>query len=318
MTTIIMTIIILGVFVLVHELGHFLAARAADVRVYEFSVGFGPQLMQPELEEEEEPTEGRGFREKGYLPRAVFFAAGSGMNFVAAIVLFFLVFGIIGIQTGTLVVDELQPGLPAEHAGLEPGDRIVGVNGEPVADWAELVSIIQAHPGDELAFNVVRGGQELTLVVTPVARGEDGMGYIGLAPVFERVRMSLPAALARGIQLTEAIIANFVTALMQVFQGQGGPEFIGVVGIGAEIGEASRLGLANLIFFSAVLSVSLGLINLLPIPALDGSHLLFLLVERLRGKPVDPEKENLIHFVGFALLMLLAVFITYRDILRLI
>jgi regulator of sigma E protease len=112
-------------------------------------------------------------------------------------------------------------------------------------------------------------------------------------------------------------VANFVTALTQLFSGDEGPEFIGVVGIGAQIGQATRLGLPNLLFFSAILSISLGLINLLPIPALDGSHLLFLVLEKLRGRPVAPEKESLIHFLGFALLMLLAIFITYRDILRL-
>jgi regulator of sigma E protease len=341
MTTVILTILVLGVLVLVHELGHFAAARAADIRVDEFSIGFGPALfstkpdeteysvraiplggyvrmagMQPG--EEEQPTHGRGLREKSILQRMSVFSAGPAMNFMAAALLFFIVFGLVGIDSPTLVVDELKPGLPAEQAGLQEGDRILRVDGSPVGEWPELVKLIQAHPGETLSFTVERGERTMVLDVTPVARGEGGQGFIGLLPEFKRSRLPAAEALKRAVGLTVAIVANFVQALSQLFSGQGSPEFIGIVGIGAQIGQATELGLPNLLFFAAVLSASFGLINLLPIPALDGSHLLFLVLEKLRGRPIDPEKEGLIHFVGFALIMLLALFITYQDILRLI
>ncbi len=354
MTATLMTIVVLGILILIHEFGHFLMARRVGIKVHEFAIGFGPKIyssqpgeteyslrllplggyvrmagMGPEMEEQkeedlvlsmqeldEEVEPRRKFNNKTVLERMAVIGAGPIMNLLLAVFFFFLVFGVVGIQQPTLTVAEVKEGLPAEQSGLRPGDEILSVNDEPLQDWTELVKIIQANPEQPLVFQIERNGDRLSLQVKPVTQ-EDGTGFIGLAPEFETERLPIYSALAQSVKMTGAVMANFIDGIYRMIAGLQGPEIMGIVGIGHQIGRATRMGLDNLIFFTAALSATLGLVNLIPIPALDGSRLFFLLVEKIRGRRLDPAKENFIHFIGFALLILLAIFITYRDILRL-
>lgn len=341
--TVLWTVAVFALLIVIHELGHFWAAKRKGVLVYEFALGFGPRLgavrrgeteyslrlfplggfvrmagMQPEEEGLERVPPERRFLNRPLADRVGIIAAGPLMNVALAVVLFTLVFAVVGVPQPVPVVGGVEQGYPAAEAGLRPGDRIVGIDGRPVENWGDVVAMIQGAPGRTLAITVERDGHRLTLEVTPRPDPRrPGAGVIGIRPATETFRTGAVEAVRLGAAHTLRVAAGFVLALVQMATGQGGVDVMGPVGIGQQIGEAARVGLSQVILLAAVLSANLALVNLLPIPALDGGRLLFLAVEAVRGRPVDPEQENLVHFLGFALLMLLAIFITYRDILRL-
>lgn len=343
MQTLLVTVVVFGVLIFIHELGHFLAARRAGVRVHEFALGFGPRLfgwrrgstqysvralplggfvrmagMHPAEEDVDAVPPRERFSDRPVGARAAIIAAGPAMNLVLAVALFVALFGLVGVPEFRLVVAEILPGYPAEHAGLRPGDRLLAVDGDPLDDWPELVRKVQESPGRPLRLSVERGGQTLEITVVPRPNPSDpGRGMIGVRPVIVQVRRPAAAAVRDGLTWTARVAVGFVDALGRLVRGRGGSEVIGPVGMGQQLGEAAEAGLPQLLFLAAVLSANLALINLLPVPALDGSRLLFLAVEAVRGRPVDPQKENVIHLIGFALLILLGIVITYRDILRL-
>ncbi|ADU51124.1 membrane-associated zinc metalloprotease [Thermaerobacter marianensis DSM 12885] len=337
------TIAVFALLIVIHELGHFWAAKRSGVLVHEFALGFGPRLayvrrgeteyslrllplggfvrmagMQPDEEGLEDVPPPRRFLGRPLGDRLKIIAAGPVMNVVLAVVLFTLVFAVIGVPVARPVVGEVVAGYPAAEAGLRPGDRIVAIDGQPVESWEQVVEGIQGAGQRPVEITVRRGEATLTVRVTPRPDPQrPGVGVVGIRPQVETARTGVVEAVVRGAQATYQVAAGFVLALVHLITGQGGFDIIGPVGIGRQIGEAARVGLSQVVLLAAVLSANLALVNLLPIPALDGGRLLFLAVEAVRGRPVDPEQENLIHFVGFALLMLLAIVITYRDLLRL-
>jgi regulator of sigma E protease len=216
------------------------------------------------------------------------------------------------------VLGEVLPGHPAKAAGLRPGDRVVAVDGIPVTDWRQLVSLVQERPGQETVLEVERQDHRLVIRLVPEESREfPGRGFIGVAPVTVLERLPLPQAIASGFLYAWQLTVVVLKALGGMLTGRQPVDLMGPVGAVVFIGQATRAGLENLMRLAGFLSLNIGLFNLLPIPALDGSRLVFLGLEGVRGRPVDPEKENLIHFVGFALLLLLIVVVTYRDILRL-
>ncbi len=344
-TTIIASVLVIGALIFIHELGHFLAARRVGVGVYEFALGFGPRVfgftrgitdyslrliplggfvrmagMHPGEEDEEghDLPPRRSFSQRTVLERMFVISAGSGMNFILAMVLFTVLFGFMGISEALPEVESLEAGFPADQAGMAPGDQVLAIDGQEIRSWDHLVLLIQGSVGDELRVNVERDGELLTLTLVPVPHPDDpATGVIGIRPVVRTKNLGLVQSIGQGFRMTGLVIMGFFHGLAGMFQGTQGPEVVGIIGIGQEIGAATRMGLPNLIFLAAVISASLGLINLLPIPALDGSRLVFLGFEGFRGRPVDPDKENFIHFVGFAVLLALAVIIAYRDIVRL-
>ncbi|EKP93648.1 putative membrane-associated Zn-dependent protease [Thermaerobacter subterraneus DSM 13965] len=341
--TVIWTIAVFALLIVIHELGHFWAAKRSGVLVHEFALGFGPRLafvrrgeteyslrllplggfvrmagMQPDEEGLEDVPPERRFLGRPLGDRVKIIAAGPLMNVALAIVLFALVFAVIGVPVARPVVGEVVPGYPAAEAGLQPGDRIVAIDGRPVESWDQVVAAIREAAGRPVQLTIQRQGRELAVQVTPRSDPRrPGTGVVGIRPLVETVRTGVVEAVSRGAQATWQVAAGFVTALVHMLTGRGGFDVIGPVGIGQQIGEAAQVGLSQVVLLAAILSANLALVNLLPVPALDGGRLVFLVVEAVRGRPVDPEQENLIHFVGFALLMLLAIVITYRDLLRL-
>lgn len=336
--TVFLALVILGVLIFAHELGHFLAAKKAGVRVEEFALGFGPRLLSVQRGETryslralpvggfvrmagtnplEGPIDSRGFLKKSVGQRVSVLLAGPAMNFVLAILLFAIIFSALGVEMPTLVISDILEGHPAEKAGLVEGDRIVSIDGVTLNDWTHLVTTINGSLGEQITLVVERDGEQRIVDLTPKPRPEDpSLGFIGISPQVVAIRQGPLTALRNGLSYTLAVSALWIKGLIMMVLGQAKVDVAGPVGITQLIGEASRMGLRSLLYLSAALSANLGILNLLPIPALDGSRLAFLLVEGLRGRPVDPEKENLIHFLGFALLMLLALVVTYRDILR--
>lgn len=338
MTTAIAVILVFGLLVFIHELGHFLAAKRAGILVYEFALGFGPRLggiRRGETEynlravpiggfvrfagldpREESVSPARDYKHKPVWQRMVIIGAGPAANFVLAVFLFAAVILIQGLPMPTTIVDEVLPGRPAAEAGLAAGDRIVAVNGREIETWEQLVSEISTRPGERLLLTVERKSTRLEIPVVPEA--DDGVGKIGIVPKARQVPVGPFKALAGGVQYTVQLTGMIIAFLGQMLLGQTPADVGGPVRIVAEIGTAAKLGITPLLHLAAFLSINVGLFNLLPIPALDGSRLMFLAWEGVTRRPLNPEREGTFHLVGFALLLLLIMVITYRDIAQLI
>jgi len=333
--SILLSIIIFGILILVHEFGHFIIAKMYDVKVDEFSLGMGPQVanfkkgetvyslralplggfvrmtgMEPQ--DQDDP---RGFNKKTVLQRMAVIFAGPLMNFITALLFFILVFMVVGIPSNTNTIGDVMAGHPADRAGIRPGDRIVEINGTKVETWQEIVAMVHKYPGEEVTLTVLRGKERKGIKVVPEKDPETDQGLIGILQSWER--KGFFASIALGLQQAYDFTRLLIVSLGQMLSGAIKPEVAGPIGVVLMVGEVARFGLASLMTFAGILSINLGLINLFPIPALDGSRLVFLGLEGLRGRPIDPAKENIIHLIGFALLMLLMVVITYQDILRL-
>lgn len=345
MQTLIASLIVFGLIIFVHEFGHYIVAKLAGVRVEEFALGMGPKVVSTKRgdtmyslrafplggfcrmagesgNQEFTPTAiidpGR-FDQKPVLARMGVVVAGPLMNFLLAILLFSLMFTFLGIPQGyTTTIGEVRVGSPAEGVGLQPGDKIMQINGTKVNTWSEMVEIINGNAGVSLELQVEKAGKLQTLKVTPQVDPDTKVGLIGITPrdvIWQKI--GLLAGLQEGLSKTWEITAMTVLGLIEMIKGKVSSEGVaGPVGIIQLIGESARFGFIYLINLTALISINLGLLNLLPIPALDGSRLLFMLVEAVRGKPVNPSKENFVHLIGFVLLMALMLLVTYKDLVR--
>ena len=243
--------------------------------------------------------------------RALVLSAGPLMNLLLALLIFFIIFFFfIGVQQlSSTAIGEVLPETPAAAAGLQGGDKIIAIDGESVEGWLDVVDAIGKRPGTEISMLVKRSGELKDFTLTAAA-DEQGSGKIGISPQLQKYKFG--GAWRTSFERFGMIIAS----ILQVFTGRVPLDIAGPVGIVIIIGEEAKTGFVNLLWLTGLISISLGLINLLPIPALDGGRLLFLLIEVLRGRPLDPEKEGLIHFIGFALLLLLILVVTYNDLIR--
>ena len=348
----------LSILVLLHEYGHFLIARLCRVRVNDFALGMGPTLLkwtskrsgtnyrinlfpiggycamqgedgksseaqqQREFRTGQEEVAHGNFQAKTPLQRLAIVVAGPIANFIVAFAIMFVISVGFGTPVATTTVGTLQPNMPAQRIGLQPGDVIVSVDGVTMRNGDQLVETIHHAIGKDLALGVQRGDRILTLHATPLERtiGGSKVGLIGFSPkqtmhrdgFFEGAREAAVAFWGI-VSMQVAMLASLVTAPGKTFSGLAGP-----VGIAVVSGQYQDLGWGPYLFLAAQISVSLGIFNLLPIPALDGGRGVFILAELLRGKPVDPEKEAFVHFAGFAALMVLMLFVTYHDIVRLV
>ncbi|MEW5783862.1 MAG: RIP metalloprotease RseP [Bacillota bacterium] len=332
MQTLVAAIFVFGILVLAHELGHYLAARLTGIRVLELAIGFGPKIMSWRKnkidyslrllplggfcrmlgENPEEVNEPGNFTKKPIFHRAVVLAAGAFMNLLLAVLVFFVIFFfLIGVpQTSVSRIGTVFSGSPAELAGLQSGDEIVSIENKPVQRWEDVVAAIEPRPGETVRIVARRDGEIKELFPTIAAVPETGKGMIGITPVVQKYHFT--GSVATSFNRFGSVILS----MYQVITGQAPLDVAGPVGIIIIVGEVAQTGFVNLLWLTAVISISLGLINLLPVPALDGGRLLFLLVEAVRGRPVDPEKEGFIHFIGFALLILLILLVTYNDLIR--
>lgn len=338
--TIVTFLVVIDVLILVHELGHFLAAKAVGIRVEEFAVGVGPRLIRWERGgtayilrlipilgynkfggelADDRPARSDDFRQKPVWARAVVAAAGPAMNFVLAAVLFLVIYAGVGIQQPLLtppVIGQVVAGMPAARAHLQNGDRVLAINGQTVRNWTQLVRHIEGQAGRPLVLSIQRSGGRRQVTLTPQrSRLAGGKGVIGVYPQVQTVRYPLGRSIAMGIGRTGQMSALLLQALGQAVSHHQSLNFAGPVGIGEAIGQAAQAGWGQLLTLAAFISINLGIVNLLPLPALDGGHLVFLAVEGIRGRPL--EQEGIIHMVGMAVLLLFMLILTYRDILRL-
>ncbi len=348
MVTILLTIVVLGIIILVHEAGHFLMARRAGILCHEFSIGFGPEIASwgsgetkfalraiplggyvlmagetPSALEGEESVDavpvGRRMTDQTPGVRAKVMAAGSVTNIVLAIIIFFTIYAIVGVPFPTLTIAEVQEGLPGAEAGLAVGDRIIAVDGEPVDEWMEVVESVRASPGEAVRFQVERDDtvEEITVIPEATPEGEGSIGFAGIGSETTNRRFPVWIALAEAVAWTGMVIVILARTLGEMVLGTTGTDqLMGIVGIGSEVGRATQMGLASLLSLVGSISASVGLINLLPLPVLDGGRLVLLGVEAVSGKTLDPEQESWINLIGVALLILLALYVTVQDILR--
>ncbi|MCL0081528.1 RIP metalloprotease RseP [Peptococcaceae bacterium] len=345
MLTLMATIFVFGLLIIFHELGHFWVAKRAGVKVHEFSVGFGTKLisyqwgetvynlrliplggyvrmagMDPSEEEDADYDPKKGFNSKTFSQRFAIIAAGPLMNFVLAVVLVAIVLMLQGMPVATTDIGEVQENSPAAQAGIKAGDRIVAINGIAVEKWSNLVAEINNDAAQKITLEIKYNEILRTITVTPQL-GEDGRYIIGIIAdpakaITERVNPLV--ALWQGLEFTWNLTVLIITFLGKMIIGAEPPDVGGPVKIVSVIGDAADVGFFRLLQLAAFLSVNIAIFNLLPIPALDGARLVFLVVEKVRGKALDPSKEGFIHLVGFGLLILLILVVTYNDIVRLL
>lgn len=348
-TSIVSAIVVLGVLIFVHELGHFLFAKYFGVGVETFSLGFGPKIfaktvgeteyrisafplggyvkMVGENKDDELPAEDvhRSFMAKAPLQRMVIVAAGPCFNLIFAY-LIFVVVCMIGIPTSTTKIGEVMKDKPAARAGLREGDRVKSINGKPVSRWNDLAQLISESGGKPLALTVERDGKTFVVQVTPEMRtAKNLLGDMVTSPVIGVMvskevvteRVGPLDAIVKGSEHTWNVTKLTVVAVGKIFTGSISVDNIGgPIMIAKTAGEQAETGLVYFLSFMALLSINLGLLNLLPVPILDGGHLVFYLWELIVGKPINLKTREVAQQIGLALLLGLMVLAFYNDIAR--
>ena len=346
--TLISFAVVLGVLIFVHEMGHYLAARWRGVHVERFSIGFGRAVwtrtdkrgcewqvgwiplggyvkmhgMEHAGEAEPDPAAyrpGEAFHEKSVGDRAIVVAAGPAFNFLLAALLFAGIFATAGRPIGTTAIQTVVAGSAADRAGLQPGDRILALDGERVSRFEELQHHIQPRAGQPVEVLVRRGENEVKVFATPVARAEDGRGMLGVTGgVIERERLNPFSALVAGTEHMVSVSGQTLAGVWQMISGaRSADEIGGPLRIAQMSGEVAEMGILSLVTFIALLSVNLALINLFPIPILDGGHLLFYAAEAIRGRPLTVRAQEYAFRGGFALLATLMILATWNDLTQL-
>ncbi|MGP7817471.1 RIP metalloprotease RseP [Niallia sp. 01092] len=259
----------------------------------------------------------RQFASKTLGQRTLAIVAGPLMNFVLAFVIFVLIALIQGIPSNEPKLGNLIENGVAHNAGLKQGDTIVSIDGESVSSWKEVVKIIQKSPGEDLQFALFRNGKELNMDITPKATKTEEGKTIGLIGVYSPTEKSPLKAVKYGAVETYVWTKEIIGAVGKLVTGQFSIDALsGPVGIYKSTDTVAQSGIYYLMKWAGILSINLGIMNLLPFPALDGGRLMFFAIEAVRGKPIDRHKEGIVHFVGFALLMLLMIVVTWNDIQR--
>ncbi len=352
MTSIIGLLIVLGVLIFFHELGHFIMAKAFGVGVEKFSLGFGPALVkwkkgrteycisafplggfvkmvgeQPDspLSDEDRPY---AFNLKPVFQRMIIVAAGPVFNFLLAIIIFFVLFSVVGLMLLKPEIGEVRADSPAAEAGLQKGDRITWIEGNAIESWSEMAEAIAASNGAPVAIRVDREGRETEMVVTPVVEPmEDIFGeiqdryIIGVtaAGSTDVIRLGPLEAFGESLHRTYLIVELTILSVAKMIRGAVSVDNLGgPIMIAQMAGEQVRHGLVNLLGFIALVSINLGILNLLPIPVLDGGHLMFFGIEAAKGSPVSVRTREVAQQIGLFILLTLIIFVFYNDIMRII
>ena len=340
--SIILAILIFSLIVIIHELGHFLLAKKNGILVTEFSVGMGPRLLSTVrggtryslkllplggsclmVGEDEESDEENAFNNKSVWARISVVFAGPFFNFVLAFILAIFIIGSIGYDAP--VVWKITEGYPAQEAGMQAGDEIVRLNDTDIHVYREVTLFVQLNQknGDQpVEVEYVRDGEHHVVSLTP-KQDENGYYYLGFTGSGIRTKGNALTTLKYSAYEVKYWISTTIKSLGMLFQGEvtaddvAGP--VGIVDMIGDTYEASRPDGAfyvwlNMLNISILLSANLGVMNLLPLPALDGGRLVFLFLEVLRGKAIDPEKEGMVHMIGLMALMALMVLIMFNDV----
>ena len=336
MATVISAIVIFLVLVLVHEFGHFITAKLCGVTVHEFAIGMGPTIFEKkyketvyslrcipiggfcamEGEDEESDKEG-AFGNKKPWQRILILASGALMNLLLGLILMFVIMFSKNAQyVAVPVIDTVLEQSAAQEAGLQQGDRIVKINNADIQTQLELKFELSRYKGGNINVHYIRDGKKHTVALTP-KKGEDGMYYIGFESKSEP--LSFTGRVYHAWHYTVFYGKMILVSLFDLITGSIGMENMsGPVGIVSEIGKSAQQGWDSVVSFAALITINLGLFNLLPFPALDGGRIFFVFVELVIRRKIPADKEGMVHFIGFALLILLMIFATWQDIVRLI
>ena len=345
MLSLIWFVLILGAIVAVHEFGHFIFAKLSNIYVYEFSIGMGKKLFGKkkkdgetefcvravplggyvmiageDVEDEKIPKD-RQMCNKGFLPRFLVLFAGAFFNFIFAFIILFvsaLIWGAVSLKP---YIGEVSTEYPAYSAGLEKGDLVLAIDGEEINSWDVGLIKLQTTNGDAVIFKVKKNdGSIMEYSVTPkLEKDEDGNeSYkFGIATSFEK-EYGFVASLSYAFKKTGSLFVSMWDTIKYLFAGKVGVnQLSGPVGIFTIVDSQAEQGLEAVLYLVAYLSINVGLINLLPFPAFDGGRILFLFIEKIFRKPVSKKVENIIHTVGFFLIIALLIYVTFNDILRL-
>ena len=348
-------LVVLGVLIFFHELGHFLVAKHFGIKVLKFSLGFGPKVLGKKIgeteylisaiplggyvkmlgesdDEEEDPIlpedKAKSFSHKPVLQRIAVVGAGPIFNLLLALLIFCASFGFSGMQVLTTEIGQVREGSPADNAGLKKGDLIVSVDGMDTDTWPQLKELVGDNQGEPIKITLLRSGQLSTVTVIPemsVVKNIFGeeiktplLGVVS-AGSFREIKVGLLGALKEGSLKTWEIIKLTCLTVVKLFQGivsiktLGGPILIGQM-----TGQLAEQSWAYLIPFTAVISINLGILNLLPIPVLDGGFIIFLLIELIIGRPLNVRKREFAQKLGIGLLVLLMMVVVYNDITRIL
>ncbi len=340
MITILATIFVFGLLVFVHELGHFVIAKLSGMKVTEFAIGFGPGIYKKQEgetlyslraiplggynkiagmdpDDEEDP---RNFDNQSLIKRILVVLAGSTMNLLLPIVLFFIIIMTSGLQKP---VDLPQFGkiienTPAATAGLKENDKVVSVDGKKVGTWSELVDNIKDKSNQQIKLVVERDGQNLNLVVIPQYDAKAKKSVIGVIAKTTTYKPGVIEAMQLSVTQTYMICKEMITSFYYLIFDRSQPaDLAGPIGVAQMAGKVAQYGIIPLLNFAALLSINLGIINLLPLPLLDGGHIVVLMLEGIRGKKLGANTMQKIQYVGMILLFSLLIFATFKDVIRL-
>ncbi len=338
MLTILAAIFVFGVLVTVHELGHFITAKMTGMKVEEFAIGFGPNIYQQKDGDTlyslraiplggynkiagmdpEDPWEPNGFKAKSIPTRMLVILAGSLMNFILPVILFSGIFMIDGIEkpVNQPILGIVVENKAAYNAGLEVGDKILTINGVPMQTWDDVVKTLRDNGTKEVTLTAERAGAVKTYTMVPEYNEELGRPLIGISPKFVKERVGVVDSIKLGFTSTQKVIVMMVEGLQRIITGKASAEVSGPIGVAQMAGQVAAEGLLPLLNFIAFLSINLGVINLLPLPALDGGHFILLLYEGLRGKPLGAKAMHHIQTIGIAIILAITIFSTFKDITR--
>ncbi|MBS4912833.1 MAG: RIP metalloprotease RseP [Veillonella sp.] len=337
MLTLLATIFVFGIIVFIHELGHFVTAKASGMRVDEFAIGFGPALVKKQYGETlysiraiplggfnkiagmmpDEPLDDRSFLNKPVWKRFIVIFAGAFFNFLLAIVIFFGVFVTYGQQTPSTepVIGRIVSDSPAVAAHLEENDRITSINGQPVKVWSDITTQLKGTENTVVTMMIERNGESREVSVIPTENS--GRAIIGINPVINSTPYSVGEAAQLSVVGTIAILKEMVNTLWLMITGQVAAQVSGPIGVAQAAGTMAQFGFVYLLNFTAILSLNLGVINLLPVPALDGGHLILLIIEGITRRRMPPKALQYIQLTGVILLIALFIYATTHDISRL-
>ena len=335
---------VIVVLILAHEVGHFVTAKASKVKVEEFGLGFPPRIFSLRRGEtlyslnavplggfvkmagEEDPEVPGSLASKSIATRLLVLSSGSLMNFLLPLLLFSIAFMIPhDVVTGQATVEEVSPGAPAARAGIRPGDTILSINGKPVNKSGEVYRYVQLNLGKEITVLVQHDDLSTEYIqVIPRWKPPQGQGATGIL-----TRVSNPRIVSQHYPFWKAIPMGVITCIetfvlfkngiVKMIIGATPVAVAGPVGIAQLAGEVAMAGISPLLEFAAFLSINLAIINIFPLPALDGGRIAFVLLEGVRrGKRIRPKTEGLVHTVGFMLLIAAMLAITYQDIIRIV
>ena len=345
MLSLIYFILILGLIIFVHELGHFIFAKWAGVYIHEFSIGMGKKIYGKKLKnnetefcvraiplggyvmmsgedvEDKKIPKDRQMCNKSFIQRFLILFAGPFNNFVFAIFILFLSALIYGAVSMKPVVGDVSKGYPAMEAGIEKGDMILSIDNTKIKNWDKGLIKLQTNRGKEVLFEVKKAdGRVVKYKVTPKKEvdEEGNESYrFGIATSSER-EYGFINAIIYAFKKTGSLFVSMFDTLKYLFTGKVGVnQLSGPVGIYTIVDSQAKVGIEALLYLMAYLSINVGVINLLPFPAFDGGRILFLLIEKIFKKPVSGKVENIIHTIGFMLIIALLIYVTINDIIRL-